>query len=367
MAACERDITIDSPWDGDVLNRHDGVVSNGTLTATMRGQAWPGARVTVQGRDAAVGADGTFEAPMRLVPGEQTMPVRAESASRSSAAEVRLVWDAASRPRYRFSVDDNVQFLRDLSLTPDDYPSLFDHWYLGFWRQMHEQYGAKIHLNIYYGDGADFTLPQMPDKWRGEWRDNAGWLHLTFHARADKPDRIYKDATYDEMAGDIARVHEQILRFAGEEVMSRWTTVHWAECPRDAARAVRDAGYRGLIILARAPGDACTTRYYLSPELCDHIASRDLSKDFDMDLMFLQCDQVVNSVSLADVRPLLEKVAGNPHTGELIELLIHEQYFRRDLERHYQPDVMDKVRTALEFVTERGYEPVFWQDEFLRD
>ncbi|MCD6352356.1 MAG: hypothetical protein J7M26_09580, partial [Armatimonadetes bacterium] len=241
----------------------------------------------------------------------------------------------------------------------------FDHWFLKFWRDIHEQYGTKVHINIYYTDGADFTLEQMPDRWRGEWQAAADWLHLTFHARENLPNRIYKDATYNELAGDIACVHEQILRFAGEEVMSRWTTLHWAECPRDAARALYDAGYRGLIILARRPGDQCTTKYYLTPELADHIAGRDLWKDFDMDLLFLQCDQVVNSVALDDVVPLLEQVVANPHTGELVELLIHEQYFRRDLPRYYQPEVMDKVRRAVEFVVERGYEPVFWQDEVL--
>ncbi|MGD9519907.1 MAG: hypothetical protein AB7W28_10360 [Armatimonadota bacterium] len=367
MAVLDKNIILDSPWDGDLLNRHDGAECDGALTITVRGRTWPGATVTLDSTPANVRPDGSFEGPARLTQREQTVKILAQSAARSGATDLRLVWDAASRRRYRFSIDDNVQWLRDLAAGPDDYQSLFDHWYLRFWRNMHEQFGAKIHMNIYYSDGGDFTLQQVPEKWRDEFADNASWLHLTFHARADKPDRIYKDASYEEMAGDIARVHEQIRRFAGEEVMSRWTTVHWAECPRDAARAVHDAGYRGLIILAHVPGDTCTTKYYLSAELCDHIAGRDAWKDFDLDLLFINCDQVVNSVALGQVRPRLEEAANNSHTGELMELLIHEQYFRRELERHYQPDVMDKVRTALQFVTERGYEPVFWADEFLAE
>jgi hypothetical protein len=358
-------LTVEFPRDGDVLNRHDGVESSEALVVEMRGKAWSSAQVTADGQETVASADGSFSIPVRITQREQTVRVVAQSPARSETAEVRVVWDRASRPRFRFSVDDNILFLRDLSRRPDDYPSLFDHWYLRFWRDMHQQYGAKIHINIYLTDGEEFSLDQMSDKWRGEWQDNAGWLHLSFHARADQPSRIYKDATYEEMARDIARVHQQILRFAGEEVMSAWTTVHWAECPRDAARAVRDAGYRGLVILARSPGDTCTTKYYLSAEQCEHIAGRDAWKDFDMDLTFVQCDQVVNSVSLEQVQPLLEQVAANPHTGELIELLIHEQYFRPDLERLYQPDAMEKVRAALEFVAERGYEPVFWSDELL--
>ncbi|MBC7287987.1 MAG: hypothetical protein H5T86_08075, partial [Armatimonadetes bacterium] len=277
----------------------------------------------------------------------------------------RVVWDRGSRRRYRFSVDDNILFLRDLAQCPDNYPSLFDHWYLKLWRDMHKRYGTKVHINIYYSDGADFTLEQMPDRWRDEWRDNADWLRLSFHARADKPDRIYREATYEELATDIARVHEQILRFAGPEVLPPWTTLHWAECPREAAKALRDAGYRGLIILARRPCETCTTMYYLGCEHCNHIVERDAWKDFDLDLLFVNCDMVVNSVALPDIVPLLEQQESNPHTGELLELLIHEQYFRQDLPRLYQYDVVLKVDTAIRFAHEHGYEPVFWSDELL--
>ena len=53
-----------------------------------------------------------------------------------------------------------------------------------------------------------------------------------------------------------------------------------------------------------------------------------------------------------------------PQAADIIELLIHEQYFRRELD-YYQPDIMDKVRAALDWVTDNGYEPVFWSDGFL--
>lgn len=364
-AQADQGLRVDFPWDGDVLNRHDGIETADGLLVSLRGRAWRMAEVEVDGRPAIVSEDGRFEAPVRITRREQTILVDARSGSRVEQQRIRVMWDARSRPRFRFSVDDNVLFLRDLARSPDQYPSLFDHWYLRFWREMHTRYGARIHINIYFTDGEDFTLQQMPDRWKGEWADNATWLRLTFHARADKPDRIYKDATYEELATDIERVHEQILRFAGPEVLSPWTTLHWAECPREAAKALRDAGYRGLIILAREPVEKCTTRYYLPDGLVRHLAGRDAWKDFDMDLLFVNCDIVVNSVPLADIPSYLERQLGNGHTGELAELLIHEQYFRQDLPTHYQPDAFERVRAAIEFVHARGYQPVLWSEEFL--
>ena len=169
----------------------------------------------------------------------------------------------------------------------------------------------------------------------------------------------------DRLSADMQQVHEQILRFAGPEVTSVVTTIHWAETTRDGAKAVRDAGYRGLIILAREPCEQCTTKYYLSPELCSHIAQRDAWMDFEMDLLFIQCDAVVNTLSLEELVPHLEKAATNPHTGELLELLIHEQYYRPDLPQLYQPDILEKTERAIRFAVENGYEPVFWGDEFF--
>ena len=73
---------------------------------------------------------------------------------------------------------------------------------------------------------------------------------------------------------------------------------------------------------------------------------------------------MVNGLALDEIEPHLDRQAASPHTGEMIELLIHEQYFREEWAYH-QPETQEKVRTALRWVTERGYEPVFWGDGFL--
>jgi hypothetical protein len=210
-----------------------------------------------------------------------------------------------------------------------------------------------------------FQLPQFPDRFKGEWQDNADWLRLTFHARQNKPDRPYKDAGYDELARDYEAVTEQIHRFAGPELSSTFTTVHWAEATWDGVRALKDRGVKGLIgLFDQRRGQTPFTRYYLSEEIADHVAARDYWWDPDMDMLYVSCDSVVNTYALDDVVPRLEKVASSPHTSEVIELLIHEQYFRKELDI-YQPDVQEKVLRAVEWVSDRGYKPVFWGEGFI--
>ncbi|HOX39033.1 MAG TPA: hypothetical protein PL033_13700 [Candidatus Brocadiia bacterium] len=358
-------ITITSPWDGDVLNRHDGIESDTGLTVCARGTCPSGASVHVNGVPASVEGEA-FTCRIGLTERESAICAVGRLGDRAMKDEIRVMLDLRSRPRYRFSVDDNIEFLRDLGTNPSAYTSIFDHFYMAFWRRMHDEFGAKIHINIYFQSiHGPFTLRQMPDKWKGEWQSCAEWLRLTFHAHQDTPARPYKDASRSQMAADYELVTNEIRRFAGAELVSDFTTVHWAEAPKDACRALSERGVKGLIALfGRNRDNECNTGYYLDERVKDHANCRDCWHDFETGLTFVTCDAVVNGLALEAIEPHIERQAASPHTGEMMELLIHEQYFRKELQYH-QPDVQDKVIRALEWVTKRGYEPVHWDEGFL--
>jgi hypothetical protein len=351
-------VRIDSPRDGDVLNRHDGRNDEQRLVVAVRGQASGESPVRVNG----IAAERTGVSFICRVPiDRRRQTITAACGDASDSIEVR--WDAASRKRFRFSVDDNILFLRDLGLAPQRYPSLFDHPFLGFWRRMHDVYGTKVHFNIYYQtDGFDLT--QMPERWREEWQANASWIRLSFHALQDKPDRPYRNARYAQIAHDFDLVTGHIRRFAGNELLGRTTTVHWAECPLEGVAALRDRGIEQLIGLFWLTDGACTTGYYLTPQECEYVNGRCAWFDRRSGMMFISCAAVVNSLEVDEIEAHLEARAANPHTSDMMELLIHEQYFRPEL-YCYQPDIERKVETALRWVTRHGYEPVFWGDGFL--
>ena len=354
-------LKITQPRNGDVLTRHDGVETSDALTVTVRGSAPPGADVEVNGHPADTQGPG-FACDVHLT--GRTSVIEARAGDR--AHRIVVQWLQGSRKRFRFSADDNIQFLKDLGLEPARYRSLFDHWYLGFWREMHEEFGTKVHLNIYYQtDGFDLT--QMPGKWKEEWQANAAWLHVSFHALQDKPDRPYRNAAYAQMAHDYDLVCGHIRRFAGNEVIGGTTTVHWAECPKHAVIALRDRGIERLIALFDVQGydGECTTGYYLPRQQCAHCDTRGAWYDPATDLTFIRCTAVVNALEVEEIAPFLDARTDTPHTADMLELLIHEQYFRQDPPVFYQPTVFEKVRTALQWATQRGYQPVFWSDGFL--
>ncbi|MFP3904861.1 MAG: hypothetical protein ACLFWB_11520 [Armatimonadota bacterium] len=357
------DLTVTFPHDGDILCRHDGTIQDDRLLLEVRGAAHTGGSIRINGVPADA-ADGWFCARVPLEEGRQIICVSIERDGAVVEENLQVTVNLQSRRRYRFSIDDNIEFLADIGKNPAAYESLFDHWYLAFWRDLHREFGTKVHINIYFqNDARDFNLTQFPDTFREEWQENSDWLHLSFHAVQDQPARLYRNASYELMATHYEMVAEQIQRFAGPEVTGNVTTIHWAECPREALRAIRDRGIDTFIALPRRYGE-CTTGYYLDPETKARLAYRDAWMDTDEGFTFVCCDCVVNSLPLDDILPYIRRQASDPHTGEMLELLIHEQYFRKELPI-YQPDIFDKVRQSVQWVTEQGYEPVFWADGFL--
>ena len=116
--------------------------------------------------------------------------------------------------KYRFSIDDNIWVFKDLAR--NNYSSIFENLYLDLLKSVHERFGTKIQLNIYYKtDG--FNLSEMPDRYKGEWESVSDWLRLSFHAYSDNT--RYNDCDYETMKRDVELVHSEILRFAGKKII----------------------------------------------------------------------------------------------------------------------------------------------------
>ena len=347
---------ITDPPDGAIMNRHDGQTTPEGLWIEVKGEAPAGREVRVNGAAARV-RDGRFEARVLLAKRENRITLEAGAAR----DEITVLWDRNSFPRYRFSIDDNILFLKDIANR--GYDSLFENPYLGFWRDMHRRYGARIHFNIYY-ETAGFNLTQFPDRYRKEWLANRDWMRLTFHARANEPERPYIKAPADQVINDYRMVTREIERFAGKELLSPVTTIHWGEATREACAALRREGITTLAGYFELQNGKPRVSYYLDPDRIRYVGGRDYWKDTKLDLLFVRHDMVVNSVKLQDIVPRLEKLAEDPHQSEVIELMIHEQYFYPDY-RAYEPDFRDRVEHAIQWATRKGYKPVFFGEGFL--
>jgi len=179
-------LTIDYPFHGAVLNHRHGAQTDDGLTITVTGQAPSHGKVgahsivadegtfqqeqtgpldaisqiTVNGQPTAV-VNGKFRAEVTITEHEQDITASYDGVHGRQEHAVRVVWDRHSKPRYRFSIDDNSFWLRDVA--QQNYDSLFDCFYLDILRGLNREFGAKFTLNIYYEADDGFQISEFPD------------------------------------------------------------------------------------------------------------------------------------------------------------------------------------------------------------
>lgn len=361
------------PFEGDCVNRNDGVVDGATLTIQAQVSAPKGQRIQINGT-AATESDGIYTAPVCITASPFTVTAKSlTDGSEASATVYRLSEKAMGG--YRISSDDNILFLQDLTLEPERYPSAFDHPYLAVYREAHEKYGAKVHLNLFYEFSAEaqkyfskqrpyFNLSMMTDRYREEFTANAHWLHFSFHSKQEFPPRPYENATAEEVTRDCKQVQKEIVRFAGPACLADETTVHFGAANREGVDALRALGYRALAgyFEKTAHGNPLVA-YYASSEQIDHFGQRDFWFDKERDMLFARIDRVLNLTTLEDNAEVLRHVVAHPHRGGFVSIMIHEQFFYPDYSNH-RSDFAARVLDAAKYLCENGYRGT-WLTETL--
>ncbi len=353
-------VRIDDPFPGAVLNRRHGEAVDGGLKIRVSGTAPKDRPVTVNGVPARHdGARFTAEVVLR---DKVTELVAAAQGDAGQSDHVRVRWDKYSMPRYRFSIDDNSFFLRDIA--QKGYRSLFDCWYLKMLKDLNAKYGVKFTVNIYYTTGDDFRLPQFSDRYKGEWRDNSGWLKLAFHAYANDPDRPYQDTPPEKLIADLDLVAAEIHRFAGPEAYAPPTVIHWGMTRQSALKPLAGRGVRVLSGFFATRPKVYDVNYRFNDTISEYLSHHDAWMDFASGIVFSHIDIVCNNVPLNRIAATLEPQIKDPNTAEIMDLFTHEQYFW-PFYRNYIPDHPKRLDAALRWVTDHGFKPVFFHEGFM--
>lgn len=356
-------VHIDDPVHGAVLNHRHGRQDPHGLTLRVRGHATPGTLVLVNSSAAARAGD-TFAADVHLTAAWTEIRATQESPAGTATHGIRVLWDRCSQPRYRFSIDDNSFFLRDLARRRP--ASLFDSFYLDGLRRLHREYGTKFTVNVFHTTPEnDFALTDFPDCYKAEWREHGQWLKLAFHAFSEFPDRPYEYAAPARLAHDLDLVAGEIHRFAGEEAYALPTVLHWGMCPPACLPVLRERGVRALSGMFRAGANGrYDVNYNLDALRSEYLERHDALVDLESGIVFSMVDLICNSTKVTDIVPQLAALAALPDTAEVMDLFTHEQYFWPFYHNHV-PDHFERLETAIRFVTEAGYAPVFFHEGFL--
>ncbi|MFH1739772.1 MAG: hypothetical protein ABIH23_12240 [bacterium] len=354
-------LRIEEPFHGAVLNRRHGEKVNGGLKIQVCGEAPLRDCVTVNGQPAR--REGTGYSSEVVLREKETEIIAVSHGSFGlQEHRVRVIWDKHSEPRYRFSIDDNSFFLRDIA--QKNYSSLFDCFYLNMLRELHTKYGTRFVLNVYYTTNDGFDLPQFPDRYKGEWQEHSGWLKLAFHAYANDPDRPYQYASPKRLISDLDTVAEEIHRFAGEETYSPPTVIHWGMVQPEALQPLAERGVRVLSGYFCRNSAGWDINYLLDDDRSEYLSRHDALMDFESGIVFSKIDIVCNEIPVERMVSTLEPIAQDPNCAEIMDLFTHEQYFW-PFYANYIPDHAQRLDTAIRWVTDHGYKPVFFHEGFL--
>lgn len=264
----------------------------------------------------------------------------------------------AERRGYRLSVDDVIWAFQDIA-QHSEYTSIFDNPFFALYKRVHDVYGTKVHMNIYYETvEKDFNLSMFPDKYKNEWKENAHWLHLSFHGLADKPNWPYREAGYDKVKHDCDLVMEQILRFAGPEVTGPVTTLHFGDATAEGVQALYDCGIRVIQSEFMTSTGEPLPKYGLSDEELKQVRYDTFWKDPKSGMIYYGCDAILNKRNIEDIGPWMDEFQEKYPDRPFVDVLIHEQYFYPHYKR-YLADYEERVVTGVKWCHEHGYAPCF--------
>ena len=136
-----------NPVEGDVLMTEvDGEDVGGRLKTTVTIDAPQSGAVTVNGVTASI-SGGHYKAEIFL-DGYRNR-IEAIDASGNKQA-ITVFWFAEANRKYRFTVDDLIIALQDLTVNKDKYKSIFENPFLKIFKEAHDKYGSLVHINVFY-------------------------------------------------------------------------------------------------------------------------------------------------------------------------------------------------------------------------
>ena len=356
------------PRDGVMLTYAAGERDGDNLKIVVRFITTHGRNLEVNGVPMTNYNNGLYKAEYTLENYKTTLEVVDKDTGDKWTSDVYFL--KKGYKKYRVSLDDNIWFLQNLNENKDVYNSLFDDPYLAMLKAIHDKHGTKFHINIYYETPrhGGFNLTQMTDKYKDEWKANSDWMRLSFHANADKPDRPYICASYEQAYFEMERVHKEILRFAGEEAFAKTvTTIHWGDCTVDAVKAFRELGVKAFVSSYNWNSDSLSDiRMYCDAEQCAILQKYGYYYDKELDVYHFRYNGGIQRALPENIPAQCDRQAAAYPYYAFRDFCLHEQYFYPEYP-HHMPDYYEKLDAAAGWCVENGFESIFMDELFEFD
>lgn len=388
-------IEITNVRHGAILNHNHGIETDKMLKFKLQGVSEGGYPVKINGEPALM--DGRlFSREIVLTEKINHLLASVMTPYGKFTQELVLVWDKKSFHRFNFYIDDHSFVFTDLAQKRPTHA--FDHFYLAGLKKIHDHYGMKVTLNVFYhNDHHDFELKDMPGIWKPEFTDNSDWLKFSFHSYGEFPDRPYLEATAEEFSLHYDLVKNEIFRFAGEQSFIPPVVIHWGNIHPNVALELARRGTKcystafrprvmgGPSLADRQHGGNMSQiekhsisgedkscgmdgirMHYEIPEESSYLNNHRSYYDPSIDMIFFGSSYCCNLVPLEEIPKLYAALFENAREFgfETFGGASHEQY-TFPYYANYIPDHLKRIETSVRCMVEDGCKPVFFNDGIL--
>ena len=377
---------------GQILNHNHGIETGDALEVKVEGISDYAGRVRINGVRAAA-AGRVFSARLKLTGQINRITAVTQTPDGEYSQSIQVVWDKKSFQRYNFFIDDHSFVFTGIARQRPK--RAFDHFYLRGLKKIHDKYGFKITLNVFYRDDHHhFELKDFPDCYRSEFAGHSDWLRFSMHAYSEFPDRPYIEAGAAEFARDYNLIRREIIRFAGASSWISPVVLHWGNIHPAVAQYLVTHG-------CRAYSRSFRPRIMGGPSLQERMqggnmraigrrssAGPGLAEDFEYyydegaEKSFLEKHRAYYHpglkvfffaghccCNLCSVKQIVAKsktalAAAAASGAEVFGAASHEQYSFPDY-HNYIPDHLVRIETAVRCMAEAGCQPVFFSEGLL--
>ncbi len=200
-----------------------------------------------------------------------------------------------------FTLDDNIRFLQEI--TQGQYKNILEHPYLALLYKMHNEYGAKFQLNMFYSyNNGGFSLSDVPETYFNQFENCSNWLKMSFHSAHNNPAFPYENATAQELISDFDKVQNELLRIVPKSIIATTTTLHYVAATKQGITALGKRGVKGLIAMAFKQEGNLALQYHLNSAQAEALRENDFYYEKDTNITYLLNHLIVDRVSINDLR-----------------------------------------------------------------
>lgn len=197
------------------------------------------------------------------------------------------------------SIDDTINLFEDLK--KNNYDSIFENNFLSKLRKLHNKYGTKFSLFVFY-EFDNKCIEGTPTKYKDQFIENSDWLKFGFHAYSNES---RYDSDYSKIKFEYNKTIDALKSIVGEESITDVLRLERFLLSNNNLNSINEDNYNIKGLLGADSFDR--PDYYLDKEENKLLFTDDYYFDMDNNIFFYNTDIRIENIPYILINSELDK------------------------------------------------------------